>query len=168
MIIQLHYAFLVLCHLCAHIGFTWPGEPPEDSKFEPWPSEPEYATSRLLKLITILNRCKWAGKKHVASLKLTNHSGVRSRDLRSLQAGSFNHCTRALAVDGSLAGKHVGQTLYKYHTNVFWLLELMRQYVSWQSNRTFICVCYCNIVILVLKGNFFYRETLPREKEHAF
>ena len=48
-----------LGHLCAHIGLTGPGEPPEDgemiemtllqtqdAKFKPWRSEAEHATSR--------------------------------------------------------------------------------------------------------------------------
>ena len=56
-----------LGHLCPHIGKTGPGEPPEDgemnemtlssrhSKFEPWRSEAEHATSRSRRLPTILS-----------------------------------------------------------------------------------------------------------------
>ena len=48
-----------LSHLCANIGYTGPGKPPEDgemnddtvlqtqdSKFHPWRSDAEHATSR--------------------------------------------------------------------------------------------------------------------------
>ena len=41
-----------------------------DSKFEPWWSEAKYATSRSLRLPTILNLYEWAGRKHFCSLKL--------------------------------------------------------------------------------------------------
>ena len=54
----------------------------QDSKFEPWRSEAEHATSRSLRLPEILNIYEWVGKKHFVSLKLEGQSGVRTRDLR--------------------------------------------------------------------------------------
>ena len=50
----------------------------QDSKFEPWRSEAEQATSRSRRLPTILILYEWAGKKHFVSLK----RGARTRDLR--------------------------------------------------------------------------------------
>ena len=50
----------------------------QDSKFEPWWSDAEHATSRPRRLTTILTLYEW----------LTS------------QAGSFNHCTRAPVLDG--------------------------------------------------------------------
>ena len=54
----------------------------QDSKFEPWRSEAEHATSQSRRFHTILNLYEWAGKKHFVSLKLVGHSGVRARDFR--------------------------------------------------------------------------------------
>ena len=55
-----------LGHLCAHIGYTGPGEPPvlqtQDSKFEPWRSEAEHATSRSRRLPTILTFTRGWGR----------------------------------------------------------------------------------------------------------
>ena len=61
----------------------------QDSKFESWRSEAEFATSRSRRLPIILSLYEWAGKKHSVSLKLECQSGVRTRDFRD----SFNHCT---------------------------------------------------------------------------
>ena len=52
-------------HLCAHVGYIGPGEPPEEgdmkemtqtqnSKLEPWRSKAEHANFRLRGLPTIL------------------------------------------------------------------------------------------------------------------
>ena len=54
----------------------------QDSKFKPWRSQAEHATSRSRRLPTILNHYEWAGKKHFVSLKLEGRSGVRNCDLR--------------------------------------------------------------------------------------
>ena len=83
----------VLGHLCAYVGKTGQGEAPEDgeinemkllqdAKFEPWRSEAEHATSRLLRLSTILKPYERAGRKYFVSLKLDGQSGARTRDLR--------------------------------------------------------------------------------------
>ena len=54
----------------------------QNSKFEPWRSEVEHATSQSRKLPTILNLYEWAEKKRSVSLKLECQSGVRARDIR--------------------------------------------------------------------------------------
>ena len=63
----------VLGNLYAQIGYTGPGEPPEDgetnettllSRHRTRHSKAEHATSRSLKLPTILNLCMSAEKKH--------------------------------------------------------------------------------------------------------
>ena len=54
----------------------------QDSKFEPWRSEIEYATSRSQILPTILNLNEWVGKKDFVYLKLECQSGARARNLR--------------------------------------------------------------------------------------
>ena len=61
----------VLCHFCAHLGKTGPGEPPkftalqtQDLKFEPWQFEAKHSTSRSWRLSTILNFTECPGKKH--------------------------------------------------------------------------------------------------------
>ena len=54
----------------------------QDSKFEPWRSGTERATSRSLKLPVIFNLYEWTGKKHFVSLKLEGQCGVRNRDIR--------------------------------------------------------------------------------------
>ena len=86
-----------LGHLCAHNRLTcarrtswgrwneWDATAlqTDDSKFEPWRSEAEHATSRSRRLPIILNRYEWAGKKHFVSLKLEGQSAwVRARNLR--------------------------------------------------------------------------------------
>ena len=71
-----------LGHLCPHIGKTGPVEPPEDgemnemtvlqtqdSKFEPWRSEAEHATSRSRRLPTILNFTRGWGRNIFVSFK---------------------------------------------------------------------------------------------------
>ena len=71
-----------LGHLCPHIGKTGPGEPPEDgemnemtvlqkqdSKFEPWRSEAEHATSRSRRLPTILSFTRGWGRNIFVSFK---------------------------------------------------------------------------------------------------
>ena len=87
----------VLRHLCAHIGLTGPGEPSEDgwdewgdtvlqthdSKFGPWRSEAEHATSQSRRLPTILNLYEWAGKKRFVSLKLENQSVFQNTPTRA-------------------------------------------------------------------------------------
>ena len=54
----------IVGHFCTHIGLTGPGKPTEDvemnemtqdSKFEPWRSKAEHATSRSRGLPKILN-----------------------------------------------------------------------------------------------------------------
>ena len=67
----------------------------QNSKFGPWRSEVEHATSWSQRFPTILNLYKWVWKKHFVSLKLECQSGVRTCDLRFFQAGIFNPCTRA-------------------------------------------------------------------------
>ena len=62
-------------------------------KFEPCRCEAELTTSRLRRLPTILNRCEWAGKKHVVSLKLECQSGVRPRDLRLSKQAALTTAT---------------------------------------------------------------------------
>ena len=49
----------------------------QDSKFEPWRSEAELATSRSRRLPTIFNLYGWAGKKHFVSLKLECQSCLK-------------------------------------------------------------------------------------------
>ena len=68
------------------------------SKFEPLRSETEPATSRSRRLPAILIFTHERGRKMCVSLKLECPSGGRTRDLPTFQAGSFNHCTRALAL----------------------------------------------------------------------
>ena len=66
-----------LGHLCAHIGSTGLIEPPEDgemnethdSKFEPWRSEAEHATSRSRTLPTILSFTRGWGRNIFVSFK---------------------------------------------------------------------------------------------------
>ena len=53
-----------------------------DTKFEPWRSEVEHATSRSQRLPTILNLYGWEWKKRFVYLKFEGQSGVRNRDLR--------------------------------------------------------------------------------------
>ena len=52
-----------------------------DSKFVPWRSEAEHATSRSRRLPTILKLYEWAEKKHFVYLKLEGESGVWTSDL---------------------------------------------------------------------------------------
>ena len=66
---------------CADIGLNGPGDPPEDSKFEPWQSEVEHATSWLTRLPTI-EFLRASGKEFFFSLKLEGQSGVRTHNLR--------------------------------------------------------------------------------------
>ena len=54
----------------------------QDSKFQPWWSEAEYAISRLRRLPTVFNLYEWAGKILFLFLKHAGQSGVRTRDLR--------------------------------------------------------------------------------------
>ena len=54
----------------------------QNSKFEPWRSEVEHATSRSRKFPIILNLYEWAGKNHFLCLKLEGQSGVWTRNLR--------------------------------------------------------------------------------------
>ena len=61
------------------------------SKFAPWQSEVEYATSRLRRLPTVLNLYEWAKKKHFVSLKFEDHGCVRTRDSKQPD------CTMAFA-----------------------------------------------------------------------
>ena len=93
----------VLGHLSAHIGPNWGRRTfwgwwdewgdtalqTHDSKFKPWASDTEYATSWSRRLFTILNLYEWAGKKHFVSLKLEGQSGVRTRDLRLSKPGAL-------------------------------------------------------------------------------
>ena len=53
-----------------------------DSKFEPWRSEVEHATSLSRRLPKIFNLYEWEGKKHFVSLKLNGQCGARTRDFR--------------------------------------------------------------------------------------
>ena len=54
-----------------------------------------------------------AGKKHFVSLKLEERSGVRTRDRRLFQAGSFNHCTRT-----HVLSKVVNNTVQAFEYNM--------------------------------------------------
>ena len=55
----------------------------QDSKFEPWRSEAEHATSRSRRFSTILNHYEWAGRgRNIFSLKLGGQSGVCNRYFR--------------------------------------------------------------------------------------
>ena len=66
-------------------GAGWRGDTAlqtHDSKFEPWWSEAEHATSRSKSHPTIFNHYESAGKKHFHSLKLEGQSRARTCDLR--------------------------------------------------------------------------------------
>ena len=96
-----------LGHLCPHIGKTGPGEPPEDgemnemtvlqtqdSKFEPWRSEAEHATSRSRRLPTILSFTRgW--EKHFCFFQ-TAETGNRTPN-SSVKGSGANHYPRAPA-----------------------------------------------------------------------
>ena len=63
------------------------------SKFEPWRSETEHATSQSRGLPIILNLCEWAGKKHFVWLKARVRfepviSYFSSRQLQPLHKGT--------------------------------------------------------------------------------
>ena len=64
--------------------YEWDGSAlqTQDSKFEPWRSEGECASSRLSRLPTILNLYEWAGKKYVVSLEPECHGGAPNHGLR--------------------------------------------------------------------------------------
>ena len=70
----------------------------DNSKFEPWWSQHKHGTSRSRRFPTILNIYEWARKKYIVSLKPECHNGRRNPRSPTLQAGSFNHCTRPLAI----------------------------------------------------------------------
>ena len=54
----------------------------QDSKFEPWWSEAEHATSRSRRLPTIMNLYEWARKNLFFLWNLEGQSGARTSDLR--------------------------------------------------------------------------------------
>ena len=89
----------------------------QDSKFEPWRSEAEYAASRSQRLTTILNLYKWAGEKHFFSLKLEVQSGVRIRALRLSKQAALTTAPGPLPrmVAPSLAGREPDPP----HTNYY-------------------------------------------------
>ena len=60
----------------------------QDSKFEPWRSVAEHATSRSLRLPTVFNLHGGAGRKHFVSLKLKGQSGVFNPRSSIFQAGT--------------------------------------------------------------------------------
>ena len=113
---------------------------PPDTRFEPWWSEAEHATSRSQRLPTILNLYEWACKKHFVSLKLEGQSGVRTRDLPTFQAGSFNHCTMAphpLKIHTAVKCTCVGRSSVGLHQPIEYTLtalisasELITRYYS--------------------------------------
>ena len=70
----------------------------QDSEFEPWRYDAELATSRWLRLPTILHIYEWARKKYLFSFKFANQRGVRTRDLRFFKQ-SFNHFIGAPALE---------------------------------------------------------------------
>ena len=79
----------------------------QDSKFEPWRSEAEHATSRSRRLPTILTYTRGWGRNIFVSFKpprpgteprsLAWKAAVLTTNPRSptFQKGNFNHCTRA-------------------------------------------------------------------------
>ena len=98
----------VLGHLCAHSRLNWARRTSggwwdewdgtalqtQDSKYEPWRSDAEHATSRSRRFPTILNLYEWVGKKHFVSLKLEDKSGFRTRDLRLYKQAALTTAPR--------------------------------------------------------------------------
>ena len=99
-----------LGHLCAHIGWTGPGEPPEDgeiddwddtvlqtqdSKFEPWWAEAEHATSRSRRLPTILTFTRGWGR-NIFYFFQTAETGNRTPS-SGVKGSGANHYPRAPA-----------------------------------------------------------------------
>ena len=67
----------------------------QDSKFEPWRSEAEHATSRSRRLPTILTFTRWMGKKHFCFFQ-TAKTGNRTRN-SGVKGSGANHYPRAPA-----------------------------------------------------------------------
>ena len=93
-----------LGHLCAHIGQTGPGEPPEDGemigmtqdpKFGPWRSEAEHATSRSRKLPIILTSTRGWGRNIFCFLQ-TAETGNRTPN-SGVKGSGANRYPRATA-----------------------------------------------------------------------
>ena len=100
----------VLGHLCAHkYRLNWARRTfwrwwddtalqTQDSKFALWLSEAEHITSWSRRLPTIMNLCEWAFWNILLLLNLGGQRGGRNRE-KTVQAGSFNHCTRSPALN---------------------------------------------------------------------
>ena len=69
----------------------------QDSKFEPWRSEAEHATSRSRRLPTILTFTRWMGKKQFCFFQ-TAETGNRTPD-SGVEGSGANHYPRAPALD---------------------------------------------------------------------
>ena len=64
----------------------WDALQTQNSKFDPWWSEAEHATTQSLqRLPTILNLHEWAGKKQFVYLKFECQSMARALDLKTFQ-----------------------------------------------------------------------------------
>ena len=81
------------------------------SKFEPWRSETEHATSQSRGLPIILNICEWAEKKHFVWLNPWSPT---------FQAGSFNHYTRAPMHEGIRQNHSLNYFIVKRHSKIFY------------------------------------------------
>ena len=79
----------------------------QDSKFEPWRSEAEFANSPSRRLPTILNLYEWAGKKHFVSFEFECQPWASNSRSPTFQADSFNHSTRTPALEIRLEVREV-------------------------------------------------------------
>ena len=129
----------VLGHLCAHLGWTGPGEPPEDdemNKMTRYLSTKE-APYNIESLRANGEETFWLFDICRPELGLNSRSST-------FQAGSFSHCTRVSVMKINIFKPFVqcwpnvedaGPTLYKCYANVLCLLR--RRQFQFRKHKTY-------------------------------